>query len=453
MTLPERRKRALDRKLLSLSNDLITWKTVTENAPMHRHYSQVRRMDRILTGLLESMQTSEGWKNPDEATILSKASYWERRILTAYSIWEVFRSKWAMRQDPIVSPGLMACDDLAWACYKPAMDRYMAGKPPKEPPLVYLGSTWSPFLRARDRAFTDEIETGYDAREALVSADYLATLQKLPIPLMGLPWFQVADMPSALLIAHETGHAVEFDFQLTGKISEALLAADLDFFGEWDRCASEVFADLYGCLSCGPCFANSLLDLLVTDKKAVENEQYFAGGYPTRAFRVELAAAALNDLGFTEEAAAVLKTWAGVYPGGPKPAAFLDDVPKVVQAIYGPAGMNLKTLMAPTSMAEVIKVGKAAVLNNANQLVLDPRTLFSAARWVHDNLPDQVDVAQSVLTGHLLTASPIVYRNRGSGLATDKEFKNADRLLSESKTADEEALNALLKSLGLDEEA
>ena len=104
MTLPERRKRELDRKLQSLSSDLTTWKTITEKAPMHRHYSQVRRMNRILTGLLESMQTSEGWKNPDEATILSKASYWERRILTAYSIWEVFRSKWAMRQDPIVPP-------------------------------------------------------------------------------------------------------------------------------------------------------------------------------------------------------------------------------------------------------------------------------------------------------------------------------------------------------------
>lgn len=386
--------------------------------------------------------------SPDDDTILNRAGFWERRILTAYSIWEVFRSKWALRFDGRLKDSLMACDDLAWACYEPAMKHYSPES--KEPPLLYLGSTWSPFYRRRGTEFRSEVVAGLDASETVQEADYLEAVSKLPIPLLGLPWFQVADMPGALLIAHEVGHAVEFDFQLTPKISEALRKAGLDFEPDWRVAQSEVFADLYACLCLGPYFASALMDLMVASKASVNQETRFAN-YPTRGFRLELAVQALEFQGLQSQAAETRKAWEGVY-GKPEPQDHLNDASKVVRAVYSPEGMNLQTIIQPPATgivrqaAEAAATGQGQVLSNFR----DVRVLFCAARLIQDLKPAEMERTAQLLIRQILDTSPSALRGKELTIAGPAaDFVKEKQRLASTKAADEALLKELEKDLDL----
>jgi hypothetical protein len=244
----------------------------------------VRRIAETLNGLLSTLQQNPQWNSPDAATILEKAPKWEMQILTAYSAWDVFREKLALRQDDKFSDLLAACDDLTWECYEPAMTAYSPGKA-KQPPLVYLNTTWNPMLRRRDSSYGRDVEEGLDStRETLTHPAFLETIQKLAVPLLGLPWFLVAHMPSAILIAHEVGHAVEFDFGLTEALQSALTKAGLEEPYEWSGCAREVFADLYGVLWMGRYLAGAVLDVNLASRAKVDGDQNF-GKYPPRPLR------------------------------------------------------------------------------------------------------------------------------------------------------------------------
>ena len=221
-------------------------------------------------------------------------------ILTAYSAWDVFRAKLALRQDPFFGDLLAACDDLLWECYEPAMKTYAPGKRP--PPLVYLNTTWSPMLRKRDSSFEKDVQAGRDPNnDAFHNGSYLETVQKLPIPLLGLPWFQVTHLPSALLIAHEAGHAVDYDFNLNNRVQTVLTVAGLD--EKWSLCSREVFADLYACLCLGRYAASALLDINLSDPKIVGGENF--GLYPPVRLRVRLLVQALEFLELPGDAKAI----------------------------------------------------------------------------------------------------------------------------------------------------
>lgn len=447
--LTARRKRELDVKLASLRGELESWEQRTEVPPMRRHRSQVRRLKCTVLALLDAMAASDAWKQSAEEVILAKAASWEKRLLTAHAIWEVFRSKLLQRSDDRFRQRLIAYDDLAWVCYEPAMTRYSTVA--REPPLVYLNSTWSAFLIRRDAAFGREVHEGRDTMLALREADYQTTLKTLPIPLLALPWFQIEHPPSALMIAHEVGHAVEFDFALTDRIRDALRDAALDFESEWLACASEVFADLYGCLCLGRHFADTLLDLLVADKAAVESEDAF-GTYPTRAFRVQLMVKALTFLGRSGEATAVRETWEAVY--GP-PAALADhdeDADRVVAAIYGEPVQNgarrlgLATLITPPT-ANIPAIAQYASQGNKTELAktTDARALFCALREVYESSPPQVfSKASDLLLAQVVQRHDLAFRSRSGTVSTRGDLDARTDALADDDRAAARAIETLL---------
>jgi hypothetical protein len=446
--LIDRRKRELSLKLQSLEKELEAWETRTTQPPLRRHFSQVRRLKATLEGLLDSMSASAAWKNPTDEIVLQKASVWERRILTAHAIWEVFRGKIAQRDDERFRAQLMACDDLAWACYEPAMVKFSTAR--REPPLVYLNSTWSAFLRKRNVPFEKDVQAGKDARDVLDEDDYVGTLKQLPIPLLGLPWFQVAHLPSTMIIAHEIGHAVEFDFDLTSKIAAALDNAGLAFTDDWKGAASEVFADLYGCLCLGEHFANALLDLLVAGKSFVAAETDF-DFYPTRAHRVELTAKALEHLGLGNAAAQIRSTWEEAY--GPL-APLLSrgkDVQKVVEAFYGTPGIDLASVIKPPT-EDIEALAQAAGYGNRTALEVrgDARTFFCALRYVYDNQDEsEFPVASEVIVDRVLEGYADVFRFRGTPVKTQEEV---EKQVEAMKAEDVEAGKRLAKRLGLEDD-
>jgi len=441
-TLIELRRRELDRRQKGLRTELKAWTERTQSDPLRRHLSQVARVSETLNGLLSVFENDPKWKNPDDAAVMERGAAWEMLILTAYSAWDVFREKLALRLDHSFRDLLVGCDDLMWECYEPAMSFYSPGKP-KQPPLVYLSSTWSPVLRKRDSRFQDEVRVGLDASgEALHHPACLETIQKLPIPLLGLPWFQVAHLPGALLIGHEVGHAVEFDFQLTDVIKEALRNARLTERYEWIGCAREVFADLYGCLSLRKYGACAMLNINVTSRDAAQDPGF--GLYPPRALRIRLLVCALEHLDLPDDAKYVRDLWEATYGALPESI----DVDKVVTAIYTSSALQLRSYLKPPA-GNIERIARLAVDNHANlKLETNARDLFCAARHIHETgTPAELDAATPRLLDQIVNGHAGQYRYRGKAVANETDLKSQ---MQHQLLADRQAGIAWLKELGFD---
>jgi hypothetical protein len=249
----------------------------------------------------------------EEDTVLTEGRNIESLILGIRRIWEFFRAKLVQRHDNGQRVFLQLADELAWGCYKPILDRFPAAR--REPPLVFLNGGLSPFALSRDQAFPAEAVPG----EPLAGRTYDDVLQRLPIPVIGVPWYQTAHVPDLPVVAHETGHAVEDDFALHTRITTAIVNALAGTAGAsrapaWIAWSSEIFADGWGCLTLGPAYASTLRDFLVQGQTTIEQEIATRDGkYPTATLRILLCAQWLEPT-FADQAQAVRSAWLKQYP-------------------------------------------------------------------------------------------------------------------------------------------
>jgi len=443
-----RRYAEIGAKLRSLDQELDDWSKLTDQEAlgMRRHHSQVRLLKATLQGLLEPVAAAVKAAAAD-ASVLDQGVSWENEILAAHSIWEVFRAKLLLRTSEMFRTHLAACDDLAWACYQPALQAFAPGAT-KTPPLVFLSATWSPFAQARDGNFQNEVRAYGRAGAVLSDDEFQKVLKYLPIPLVSLPWYQLSHLPGAILIAHEVGHVVERDFDLTGDIAAALQAANLQFTSIWQGWAREVFADLYGCLAMGPAYVGALMDLLATSVTVIKTEQLRGGEYPTRALRVELALRALHATGHGDASDALRASWAATYPPPHAMEDFIPDVDKVVAAIYGGPvrGQPLtKVISWHATQVEVTKMKDAVLRNFDLSKYGDVRQAFAAARLIHED-PGNSDL-QTVfqrLIKHITGKGGQAYRYRGTTVGTRPQL---DQQLENDEPAARDQGRALRKLL------
>jgi hypothetical protein len=433
--LNQRRRTEINAKVKSLQAELDHWEGLTkqENRGLRRHYSQIRRIAAVLQGLTESVNSAIGSLSAEPTAVLDQAISLESEILAAHAIWEVFRSKFVLREDEMFRDILAACDDLAWECYGPAMRRFAPDR--KGPPLVYFSATWSPFMMPRDSSFHNEVRAGPGAAGVLRDEAFLQVQKRLPIPLIGIPWYHAYHLPGALIIAHEVGHVVEFDFDLSADIDAALSNAQLDHEAIWKKWASEVFADLYGCLCLGPAFVGAMMDLLSTSVSAVQTETRTDGKYPTRTLRMELMIEALARTGHMADAARLRATWENAYGPMKTMLAFTDDVCRVIKALCsGPyrGGPLTNIIGFPTNVtAELATIGEAAANGMANFLeqknITDPRRLFAGAQWLHENPQPRQDskAAYALIVAQVVKKAANQFRSRGVPVA-DKAVVDAE---------------------------
>ena len=230
------------------------------------------------------------------------------------------------------------------------MNRAMAAERVRQSPLVFPNVRWSPFARSRAQAYELD-ETGADPHAL---ADLDDWLRAMPVPLVGIPWYQMAHLPEAVFIGHEVGHLVEEDLglegDLAGAIESKLATAPEQRRAAWSRhWRSEVFADVYGVLTTGSAYVAALLDLLGGDSGLVETElqpqasrpvgQEWSS-YPTRAIRAQLVCEVLRQLPAGAPDPALLATladehrtrWSTAYPAHAMPE-YVDDIPGVVAAL------------------------------------------------------------------------------------------------------------------------
>lgn len=400
---------ALRRKLAGLRQELAVWRRESERGErLEKHHTQIRRVARQLDAFAGEVEGRIEALAGDPSALLADGYSVERMVLDLNRIWEFFRSKLALRYVPAFTGPLAAADDFAWACYRPAQEAAREDHVPpeelKEPPLVFFNGGWSPFIVPRGWSYEAEAVPG----EELATPAFRQALERLPIPVIGIPWYQLEHLPEAVVIGHEVGHSVEDDLRLTGRL-EALLEAGLEARGvpaerrpAWRSWLGEIFADLYGVLATGPAFVGVLMELLATEAGRLRRETRRPdqwGDYPTRALRVHLNLEALARSGLGEESRELAARWRELCPDHAL-TAFEADLPPVVAALLEEplpelSGTPLgKLLSFPRQAQEAARTDAQRLLQRFAPGSSDVRVLVAAARYAFEADPAAYREAQ-----------------------------------------------------------
>ena len=349
MKLAAQQAIGLRQQKLTLQREFADWRERTqEGKQLEKHCTQVLAITAKLEGFLDKIG------EPDEtaADAFEENHRIHRLLLGAHRIWAYFRSKLALRDVSWLADDLQCADELAWECYRPARVKAEAADSIakgdlKEPPLVFFSNDASPFSQARHSIFEPEfIKQQGDAGKL-----GLAILQ-LPIPVIGIPWFQVDHLPTAVVIAHEVGHAVEHDFGLGTALKDAFAALPVPTCRRpgWLSWRHELFADAYGVLCTGPAFSRALMDFLAADPKRIQQEEVAApdwGRYPNRFLRMLVNFELLGQLGIPD--AGLGKLWKDAYLFH-QMQAFEQDIAAVVSAlletVFPTFGATLKQVVS-----------------------------------------------------------------------------------------------------------
>lgn len=397
--IAERKLVELNRKLSSLDGEFDHWlKQSEENQPFQKHHWQIRAVIEILNRLRARIEAKLGGVNGANQP-LAQGRAVEKMILDVHRIWEYFRGKLAQRHEDRFKRYLAAADEFAWACYKPVLDAAAVVNPNRvrrEPPLIFFNGGSSPFSVSRDRAFEAEQVPG----EPLSGPALKKVLDSLPIPVIGVPWHQVAHLPDALVIGHEVGHTVEDDFGLTPALEKRLQeeldkSVDSKRHEAWQKWLGEIFADLYGCLTAGPAFVSALMDFLAGDPDTLATQSRTEmdwGRYPTDCLRIVFNLAALRALGFTAESGRLEQNWLAGYPSHSM-TSFVTDA-----KLIAPALLEVKyAQLGDRSLREIVTFGAkeqekaeevAKEINREDIITLgNIRELFAAVRLAYERQP------------------------------------------------------------------
>ncbi len=291
-----------------------SWRNITTNdSAWQKHFSQVRR----ITAMLEPLAADAGnAAAEDDAAALNRQERQAKQLLFAQRTWDYFRSKLSLRDLKDHRPMLQCADEFAWSCYRPAWEaarqaNEIDANDLKEPPLVYLTGSETPFVQVRQGRYTPEGIGAEDARN-------YGSLLVLPIPVIGLPWPQLKQTALVVTLAHEVGHAVDEDFGVGAAVDAAIggLGGTLGARGKaWLAWRRELFADAYGVLCAGPAHLIALSDYLLTTEDVVKAEQVDLkqpGKYPPRQLRILFNHKLLAEIGLAD--VGVWQAWDELYP-------------------------------------------------------------------------------------------------------------------------------------------
>jgi hypothetical protein len=332
--LADRRRTELHAKLASVMQEFGRWRDASEQGqPLRKHHRQIRRVTKALDAMRLCIAHDVDAAVGDD--VLARARQLERSILELHRLWDYFRSKLALRSVSWFQQPLYAVDELAWACYEPLQLAVTAAGPAdhKEPPLSFFNGAWSPFAAGRGRVYEPERVEG----AILPTTSVRDAIRKLPIPVVGVPWYLAQHLPDSPVICHEVGHVAEQDFGLTEAVEAALEGAAIpdEHRPAWRSWRSEVFADVYGCLGAGSAFVSALMGFLVDDPAIIAKQRLAAPGwgkYPTTDLRMTFNFAVLRQMKLDGPAQALEQRWSAYY-GRDLMSAFRPDCKPVAEAL------------------------------------------------------------------------------------------------------------------------
>jgi hypothetical protein len=353
---------------------------------LKQHNSQVGRVTTQLRELLDLALRSTVLGDSAKTVTLATLEPPRRVVSVVNAIWDFFRDKLTQRDTARYADHLGAADDLAWACYLPFMEARVAAVAAqnpavaavtraklKEPPLVSYTPEHGLFMQSRKRAFRPPGLSALDVEK------FSGTLQRLPVPIITLPWSHARRALRLTLLAHEVGHVVADDLELNEEMSAKL--AGLALKGEvarWTEWLPEVFADVFGTAALGVAYVDALAAFLAGPLSDVRAEVVSPGAeYPTRSLRVELCCATLEKMGIARYA-----SWADAY-GGASPVEYAEDAALVADALLnGPFdalnGKSVHEILGWSNDEETTAQLVAAALRENRE----PGVMFSVRRWL-----------------------------------------------------------------------
>jgi hypothetical protein len=396
--MASRKVRELHEKLVGIGAEFDGWLADAETGkPLRKHRTQIQRLTDQLRGMVDDIEDRIDHVSLDDDEVMATCRQLQREMLEVHRLWDYFRSKLSLRYVKWFSGYLATADEFAWACYGPAQKAAAAGGDalPRGGPLVFLSGDFSPFTYARETTFDVP-----DVPDTLDSETFEEVLASLPIPVIGVPWYQVAHLPDAVLIAHEVGHDVVHDFGLSDTISthaEAVLgtvAPHVKF--AWTNWLSEVWADLYGTAAAGPAFVAAMRDLLVTNPREIIGDAHSPINFdrhPPAFLRIRVVTRALENAGFGEEAGSYRDAWSQTFPanGG-------GDVAEVAEAIvdallsgtfreFGGQRLSQVLSFSESQQQSALDVKREALSDLAPQST-DITSLVAGARLAFDANPE-----------------------------------------------------------------
>jgi hypothetical protein len=395
----ERKKIELEAKLTGLDDEFAAWlESSTTNGPLEKHHSQIRAVINSLHGPVESLRK--------QITAPEAVRPWtgtELELLRIHEVWNYFRQKFALRDVAVFRPYLDLADDFTWACYQPAQQ--LSRLPPdsaREPPLTFFGPVSAPFAIPRGSSYAAGLNV-----MVMNNAQLQSAVQSLPIPVISVPWFQLRHLPDALVLAHEVGHHVEHDFDLTRTLTRLLDAALIsagasqEHRQRWHGWLGEVFADVYGALAAGLAYGQVLADFGTISTSATAGTK----AYPPLRTRVRVIAEALVRRDYGQLRDDLMTRWSTDFPGE-RATAYDEEAAHVVRALiagpYPQFGCVPLTSVIDSSSWETLAAQTATALLQPTELSMgiDVRCLLAAAGLAFARNPRKyrdLDVTEAVL--------------------------------------------------------
>jgi hypothetical protein len=267
-------------------------------------------------------------------------------------------------------------------------------------------------------------------------------LRRLPIHVIGIPWFQLAHLAGAPAIGHEVGHNVEAELELLPALQGAIRGAMRDgkAAGEpceaWEAWLREVFADVYGTLATGPAYVSMLADVLAgptgtaADQVSSENGH---GTYPPRGLRMLVGIETLRHRGLGEVADRLLSEWTAVFKHE-RLSDVTPDVRRIVTALiegpYDALGGALTDLLDFKENDHALAARTAQEAQKGYELPTeDIRCLIAAARLAFEADPAGYPggKAPGALKEQIKTARKAGVRARSDGERKDEDAARTRR--------------------------
>ncbi|MFC7530844.1 hypothetical protein [Actinoplanes sp. GCM10030250] len=252
----------------------------------------------------------------------------DRRTVFVRRLWRWFAVRFDQRRQPHLEDVLRAADQVVWSCWAQTWQLTGAGKPGPAP-LPYL----DPQVSASTTPRVDMPHDLLAVRDSVLAGQVRA----MPVPVIALPE-RVAWRPWWLvLLAHETGHQVQFELSPGGAepardrvaAAAAEAGAGPDEVLRWETWSVEMFADAYAAVMVGPAISWAVGEL---ELRAGDGQlRSPAPGYPPPLVRLALLAAVTGEP--AEEPTPAAAGVAGLLARVPRVAAALLTVPVGQQSL------------------------------------------------------------------------------------------------------------------------
>jgi hypothetical protein len=237
---------------------------------------------------------------------------------------------------------------------------------------------------------------------------------------------------------------VEADFDLGPALNVMIEDALAESGGQqraafWKAWKSEIFADVYGCLSGGPAFACALADFLLADPEDVQGRRPTVSPYPPETLRVRINACILEKMGFEQPAARLVAAWNAEYALPADQADFAEkDAPAVavrfldgkLEALGG--SLRAALTFTPAQYEQARMQAKRALEGKELQDIKDLRVTLAAGRIGYATAPQSYYAAN----GGIAAAARLEERmskllssdlRSGETARSDKQQQEADR--------------------------